>query len=111
MEEEGGDRAEKMKVCLYLGVMKVCLYLGVAYGAVGGFEKAIEYDTQHVALAKELVTRRGKAQHTETSGLRIRSKGTMRRRSNATRRAWRLQRSCATERGKVGRTEIWAIAT
>jgi hypothetical protein len=76
--------------------------------AQGDFSKAIEYHAQHLAIAKEVGDRAGRAGRTRTSGARISRRGTSAMPSSTTRSAWRLQRRWATGRGRAGRTRTSA---
>jgi tetratricopeptide (TPR) repeat protein len=81
--KEVGDRARE-------GVA----HANLARRSQGDFSKAIEYHTQHLAITRRWATGRGRwARRTETSAARISRRGTMRRPSITTRRAWRLQRT------------------
>ena len=53
--------------------------LGNAYKSLGGYEKAIEYHTQDLTIAKEVGDRAGRAGRTGTSATRMVRCGTMRR--------------------------------
>jgi len=81
--------------------------IGIAYEKLGIFNKAIEYHTQHLAIAKEMgswPTGGERARRTRTSASRIGCRGTSARPSSITCSAWRLQRRWATGRGRAGRT-------
>ena len=101
--QEVGDRAGE-------GMAYASTYanLGCAYYSLGDYAKAIEYHAQSLSIAKVVGDRagEGRARCMLASGARISGRGTMRRPSSTTRRAFRLQRSWATGRGvrSAGRT-------
>jgi hypothetical protein len=54
-----------------VGTFAYCM-LGIAYQSLGYSSKAIEYHTQHLAIAKEVGNRAGElAGRTRTSGMRM----------------------------------------
>ena len=78
--------------------------LGNTYHSLGDFKKAIEYHTEHLAIAKEVGDRAGRAGRTGTSAT-----GTSERPSSTTRRTWQLQRKEVGDRaGRAGRTRTSA---
>jgi tetratricopeptide (TPR) repeat protein len=80
--------------------------LGCAYEAQGDLSKAIEYHKEHLSIAKEVGDRAGEGVAYGTSATRMICLGTIPRRSNTTRRTWRLQRKCATGQGRAMRTNL-----